>query len=286
MTTLRVGGVPEHFNYPWHLAIKNNSFDSQGVYLDWKDFPSGTGDMCEALRSGEIDLAVILIEGIIKDIIEGNPSKILQTYVETPLLWGIYVNAKSNLNSISDLENKRIAISRHGSGSHLMAVVNAYNQGWDIDSLDFIIVKTLEGGIKSLQNNKADYFLWEYFTSKPFVDQGIFKQIDECPTPWPCFVIAANNKAIQNYPEEIKSTLSIINSTNRDFKSIADIDKTLATKYNQQLVDIQKWLRITEWNHGNPISAELISNVQNKLLRFNVIKTKKNENEFIKNMYF
>lgn len=286
MTTINIGGVPEHFNYPWYLALKKKSFEAKGINFRWKDFPGGTGDMSQALRSGEIDLAVILTEGIIKDIIDGNPSRILQTYVETPLIWGIHVNANSEFNKISDLKNKRIAISRYGSGSHLMAIVNAHNQGWDIDTLEFVIVKNLEGGVKAIQKNEADYFLWEHFTTKPFVDQGIFKRIDDCPTPWPCFVIAAREKAIQDHHEEIKSILDIINTENKDFKSIIDIDKTLAKRYDQQLVDIQKWLSITEWNHGKPISEELISYVQNKLIKFNVIKTKKNKNEFIKNMYF
>lgn len=286
MVNLNIGGVPEHFNYPWYLALKKKYFHERGVNLRWKDFPGGTGDMSKALRSGEIDLAVILTEGIIKDIIDGNPSKILQTYVDTPLIWGVHVHADANFEQMSDLENKRIAISRYGSGSHLMAIVNAFNQGWNIDSLEFVIVKNLEGGIQAIQDHKADYFLWEHFTTKPFVDKGIFKRIDDCPTPWPCFVLAATDKVLDQHPEEVRTVLEIINQENKQIKTISNIDQILSKRYDQQLEDIQKWLSITEWNHGKPISKELISDVQNKLLRFNVIKTKKNENEFIKNMYF
>ena len=116
MINLKIGGVPEHFNYPWYLALKNKEFTQQGINLRWKDFPGGTGDMCQALRSGETDIAIILTEGIIKDIIDGNPSKILQTYVNTPLIWGIHVAENSTFQNIGDLEGKRIAISRYGSG--------------------------------------------------------------------------------------------------------------------------------------------------------------------------
>ena len=35
----------------------------------------------------ETDIAVILTEGIIKDIAAGNPSKIVQVYVQSPLIW-------------------------------------------------------------------------------------------------------------------------------------------------------------------------------------------------------
>jgi hypothetical protein len=40
--------------------------------------------MCQMLRDGETDIAVILTEGIVKDIVAGNPSKIVQVYVESP----------------------------------------------------------------------------------------------------------------------------------------------------------------------------------------------------------
>jgi ABC-type nitrate/sulfonate/bicarbonate transport system substrate-binding protein len=286
MVHLKIAGVPEHFNYPWYLTLKNKQYQKHGVNLRWKDYPGGTGDMCKALRTGETDIAIVLTEGIIKDIVEGNPSKIVQTYVTTPLIWGIHVSANSDFNCISDLQNKRIAISRLGSGSHLMAIVNAYNQGWDIESLDFRIVKNLEGGIHALQNDEADYFMWEHFTTKPYVDQGIFRRIDDCPTPWPCFVIAVRDEILEKFPTQVQNIIETINATNTIFKSLQDIDNVLSKRYEQQLEDIQKWLSITEWNAGKPISEKFISDVQNKLIQFNVLEKKKKPKEFIKNMYF
>jgi sulfonate transport system substrate-binding protein len=285
MVDLKIGGVPEHFNYPWYLTLKNKEYQKHGINLRWKDYHGGTGEMCNALRTGETDIAIILTEGIIKDIIDGNPSKILQTYVTTPLIWGIHVSEKSTIQEISELENKRIAMSGYGSGSHLMAIVNAYNQGWNLKTLDFVVVETLEGGIEALQNNKADYFMWEHFTTKPYVDQQIFRRIVNCPTPWPCFVIAVRNEVLEKYPEKITQILAIINETTRGFKSIENIDEVLSKRYDQQLVDVQKWLSITEWNPGEMATEEFISEVQNKLLHFNVINQKKNSSEFIKNMY-
>jgi hypothetical protein len=29
MTTIKIVGVPEHFNLPWHLAIENDEFNQQ-----------------------------------------------------------------------------------------------------------------------------------------------------------------------------------------------------------------------------------------------------------------
>ena len=106
--------------------------------------------MCKALRTGEVDIAIVLTEGIIKDIAAGNPSKIVQTYIETPLIWGIHVSATSSFQKTEDLEHATIAISRFGSGSHLMAIVNAHQQGWNIEKLQFKVVGNLQGGIDAL----------------------------------------------------------------------------------------------------------------------------------------
>ncbi|WP_298763803.1 substrate-binding domain-containing protein [uncultured Polaribacter sp.] len=285
MTNLKVGGVPEHFNYPWYLTLKNKAYTKRNINLRWQDFPGGTGQMCKALRQGEVDIAIVLTEGIIKDIANGNPSKILQTFVSTPLIWGIHVGAKSKFTKMADLEHATIAISRFGSGSHLMAIVNAYNQGWNIENLKFKVIGNLQGGIAALTNGEADYFMWEHFTTKPLVDNGTFRRIDDCPTPWPCFVIAVRNEVLENNFNEVKEVLDIINAETRNFKKINNIDEILATRYEQQLEDIQKWLKITEWNDGKPLTKNLVTRIQNKMVQFNVIQEKKNSGELIKNMY-
>ena len=285
MTNLKVGGVPEHFNYPWYLTLKNKEYSKQNINLRWQDFPGGTGQMCKALRNGDVDIAIVLTEGIIKDIAAGNPSKIVQTFVKTPLIWGIYVGAKSTFKKIEDLEHATIAISRFGSGSHLMAIVNAYNQGWDVTGLKFKVVGDLQGGINALTSGEADYFMWEHFTTKPLVDQGVFRRIDDCPTPWPCFVVAVRNEVLENNFEDVKKVLDIINFETKYFKKRFAIDQTLANRYEQQLEDIQQWLKITEWNDGKPITKNLITRIQNKMVQFNVMKEKQISGNFIKNMY-
>ena len=285
MTNLKVGGVPEHFNYPWYLTLKDKKYSKHNINLRWQDYPGGTGEMCKALRNGELDIAIVLTEGIIKDITDGNSSKIIQTFVNSPLIWGIHVGAKSTFKKIKELEHATVAISRFGSGSHLMAIVNARNQGWDVSKLKFKVIGDLQGGIDALTNGEADYFMWEHFTTKPLVDQGVFRRIDDCLTPWPCFVVAVRNEVLENNFEDVKKVLDIINFETKYFKKRFAIDQTLANRYEQQLEDIQQWLKITEWNDGKPITKNLITRIQNKMVQFNVIKEKQISGNFIKNMY-
>ena len=281
MKTIKIAGVPEHFNLPWHLCIENGEFEAVGIDLQWTDVPEGTGKMCQMLRDGETDIAVILSEGIVKDINAENPSKIVQVYVERPLIWGIHVAANSNFKTLSDLENKKVAISRLGSGSQLMAYVNANNQGWNTENLQFEIVNTIDGAVESLTKGESDYFMWEHFMTKPLVDKGIFRRIDDCPTPWPCFVIAVREEILKKYPNAIEQILEIINITTQEFKEIPSIDRTLATKYHQKIEDIQEWLRLTEWSQ-KPLSEKMLNKIQNQLFDLKIIEKKGTFAELVK----
>ena len=270
MTSLQIVGVPEHFNLPWHLCLENGEFEKENIDLQWTDVPEGTGKMCQMLRDGAADIAVVLTEGIIKDIVNGNPSKIVQVYVESPLIWGIHVAAHSKFQTLADLKNTKVAISRLGSGSQLMAYVNAKNQGWDTSKLQFEIVNTLDGGITALTEGTADYFMWEHFMTKPLVDKGIFRRLADCPTPWPCFVIAVREEVLAKQPETIKTLLEIINAKTHNFKDIPNIETRLATTYHQKEEDIEEWLSLTEWSQDK-IDVELLNRIQKQLLELHII---------------
>ncbi|NNM17841.1 MAG: ABC transporter substrate-binding protein, partial [Croceitalea sp.] len=42
MKKVKIIGVPEHFNLPWHLAIEEGAFEARGIDLVWTDIPEGT----------------------------------------------------------------------------------------------------------------------------------------------------------------------------------------------------------------------------------------------------
>ena len=274
MKNVRIGGVPEHFNYAWYLALKQGHFKEHNIDVRWKDYFGGSGQMTKALRENEIDMAVILTEGIIKDITEGNPSKIVQIFVESPLIWGIHVAQDSTYKNLSELKGQKAAISRYGSGSHLMAYVNALKLKWNTASdLQFEVVKDLDGAVESLSRKEADYFMWEKFTTKPLVDEKIFRRLGDCPTPWPCFVIAVRDEFILNEKETLQNILKTINTITSSFKEIPQIDRIISERYQQKNEDVKAWLEITEWSQKN-IDPKTVEAIQNQLLKLNIISEK------------
>ena len=154
-----------------------------------------------------------------------------------------------------------------------MSIVNAENQKWDASKLEFEVVNTIDGAVEALTSGKADYFMWERFMTKPLVDQGIFRRIDDCPTPWPCFVIAVRNEFLENNPNVIEQILEIINTTTEEFKIIPSIDRTLASKYNQEVDAIQEWLKLTNWSQKQ-MTTPSFDKIMEQLLKLKIIDKK------------
>jgi ABC-type nitrate/sulfonate/bicarbonate transport system substrate-binding protein len=262
--TIRLGGVPEHFNLPIHLAIEDGSFEQNGVNIDWITFKGGTGQMTKALRSGEADACILLTEGIIKDIIAGNKSKIISGYINTPLIWGVHTGAENELQYHRQIYDKQYAISRFGSGSHLMAIVDATVQDKKIDKEQFTIIKNLDGALESLQSLTTDVFYWEKYTTKPYVDNGMLRRVGEFVTPWPCFMIAATHEILDRAPEAILNMLQTIHASCTKFMQTDEFIPIVAKRYDQQLKDVERWYHATEWAvHGWVSNKTLRSVVQN-----------------------
>lgn len=117
--------------------------------------------------------------------------------------------------------------------------------------------------------------------TQPLVDQGIFRRVADCPTPWPCFVIAVRNEFLENHPQTLALLLEIINNTTIEFKEIPSIDRTLASKYHQKTEDIQQWLSLTKWSQ-KPLEEKVLNKIQNQLFDLKIIDKKGTFAEIVK----
>lgn len=270
-TVLRIGGVPEHFNLPWHLAIERGEFSQKGVDVQWCDYPAGTGAMMHDLQQGQLDVAIALTEGAVAGVINQQAAKVLQFYVTSPLVWGIHVAAQSPWQEVSQLEGKRYAISRMGSGSHLMAFVHAQKQGWDPGRLSLVTVGGIEGARKALAQQEADVFLWEKYMTKPLVDNGEFRRVGECPTPWPCFIVVASSKILQKQPGAVAAALCTVQETCRQFMADSQAPQQVANRYHLQEQDAQAWFQQTTWATVHSLSRDALAFVIHTLYELGTI---------------
>lgn len=247
MEVLKLGGVPEHFNMPWQQLIQSKKLLKKGIDLQWEDFPGGTGAMIDALNNNQIDMAMLLTEGAIKGIDNGGKYKIISFYVDSPLIWAAHVPAHAPFQTMDDIKGKIYAISRYGSGSHLMSFVDAQKRGWPTDNLQFKLVSNLNGARAALKNREADIFYWEKFTTKKYVDSGEFRSIGECPTPYACFVVCATEQALKAKKKLVFKTLKSVFKACENLDMNPDRISIIANYYQLSETDVAAWIKDIKW---------------------------------------
>jgi hypothetical protein len=136
---------------------------------------------------------------------------------------------------------------------------------------DFVIIGNLEGARKALASQQADLFMWEKFTTKPFVDSGEFKFLGECRTPWPCFVVVATDEFINNQNESLHEVLDIINQSCHDLKSNQEAVDLIAWRYQIKLADAMQWFSELEYAARPQISEAYMNDILAKLKQFSII---------------
>ncbi|KAG7089456.1 hypothetical protein E1B28_011141 [Marasmius oreades] len=211
--TLRIGYVREHFSSP----LLQFAEDDQEQTFSLVECPSGTGQLISRLTNDEIDVAIALTDPLISGIANGSKAyKLVGSYVSTPLNWAVIAGKESQYNNISDLKDTTIGISRIGSGSQTMAYVMALQQDWPSQGMKFRVNNDIRGLITSVNEGTSSAFMWEWFTTKPFLDAGEVRFIGSVPTPWPSWLIAAQPSVSS---DSLKAFLSTLSTYVRSFDS-------------------------------------------------------------------
>lgn len=265
-TTIRIGGVPEHFNLPWRLSIEEQLFDVLDTTVEWTDFPGGTGAIMKALDAGEIDMATPLTEGAVTAIAKGSASQLVRLWVDSPLLWGVYADGSSTAETIADLEGQRFAISRPGSGSELMSMVMAQDLGWTLPDDAFVVVGGLTGALEALPAGDAGIFIWNKSMTQPHVDDGTFKRVGVFGTPWPSFAVAATNALCAEHPGLAESLVDIAAGRAAGFTIDDSAALIVAERYGLGVEGAAEWLQQVHFTpSGTALDQKVLDSVADRM---------------------
>ncbi|KAJ5995604.1 hypothetical protein N7481_002581 [Penicillium waksmanii] len=313
--TIRIGYVPEHYLTPLHLALRSPAVASLPFKLVLTPFPAGTGHMITSLRSNEIDLCIGLTEGWVAGLTgktqPQNPAeggyKVIGHWVDNPLRWAIVTGRnRDEINGVADLQNKRVGVSRLGSGSHIMSFVLAQQQKWKSDSLETVPLGPfgpLRAGVTGIDKEKpdqapnpsAEFFMWEHFTTKPYFHPTIetpnppLKNIGEIFTPWPSWMIVASTALFPN-PEQDERLAALFQAFDQGIKDFeADTNKVvrllgtgeLGCNYIEE--DAVEWLKDVKFTDATRgVDRKVIENVVDILKVAGVIDTAMENDEAIR----
>ena len=281
MVTIKIGGVPEHFNLPWQLAIEQQLFEKHNIHVDWNYYAGGTGEMVAALKNNELDLAILLTEGFLSAVSKGLQAVVVKEYISSPLVWGIFTGSHSGIKSVYDESAKKIAISRPGSGSHLMALIHAEQRGESITDYESVEIKSLQGAVHSLVNNETDLFYWEKYTTKAHVESGELKMIGEFSAPWSSFLVTANKSILAEKGEQILTVLALMNDFCIDF--VKDFNSTieLQKRFHLTEAEVKTWLAQTIWNTSFSLRKQGLRNAIDSLQKIDASFAIPDYNSFV-----
>ncbi|KAI0405274.1 hypothetical protein F4802DRAFT_563780 [Xylaria palmicola] len=262
---IRIGFVPEHFSTPIHFAQKYFGLDAKLI-----PFPSGTGHMITAIRAGEIDIGIGLTEawvaGLGKEDAPGDGGyRIVGTFVETPLCWAISTGAeRPEITSVDSLKGSKIGISRIGSGSQVMGYVLADQQGWlsspsssassDDPYAEFVVLQNFANLRAAVNDGRADFFMWEHFTSKRYYDSGEIRRVGDIYTPWSSWKIVASTALLdageqgRPYPR-LMDVFARLDRGVRYFEAHPDeAVEYISTRLDYSAEDAREWLRTVRFS--------------------------------------
>lgn len=278
---IRITGVPEHFNLPWRKIVNQQPFLERQVRLEWIDESRGSGQMNQALRKGETDIAIVLTESFLKDHQQGNSSKLIGFHVKSPLIWGIHVGSQSKYKSLQDIQNPRFYISRLGSGSNLMAYVLAKRENWNSNELQFEIVDNLDGALSRYESDPDAIFLWEKYTTMPWVQSGQLRRIGEVPSPWPCFGISCRQEVIDQFGDLIFDLRDQVYQLSNSLQKAPDLAEEISSLYHLDKEQVSEWLLQTEWETESIIDTNTLNLAMEKMVELGILSEKINPKAFL-----
>lgn len=281
---LIVGGVPEPFNLPLDLVNERNSLRNGGFdRIVWKKVQEGTAALIEGLHDGSFHVVTALTEGAVAAALKDSSLQIVGSYVDSSLNWAVITSAQQEqFHSIADLGSSpvRAGISRYGSGSHLMPLILAKQQSWR--SLpEFVVCNNFSGLRQSVISGTSDFFMWEWFMTKPYVEENLLKFIGNVPTPWPSVCFLAKKDVINSFKAELFSALCAIREAACEFRG-ADVSDTnnegfrvsvnkIVSQFSFKSQDADAWLRSVRFSRDGAVSVSTIETISQALCEAGVV---------------
>jgi sulfonate transport system substrate-binding protein len=114
--------------------------------------------------------------------------------------------------------------------------------------------------------------MWERFMTQPLVDKGEFRRLGECPTPWPCFVIAVRRQILNQHQPQLQKLLQVIYRASESFMASKTAPGLVSRKFGLTPEDAAAWFSQTRWARTHHFPEPVLQNVVNTLLELKLIE--------------
>lgn len=206
---LRIGWVYAMANAPALIADKKGFYAAEGLNVDIKSFNDGPL-LQQAVAAGDLDVAYVGSPPVYHWFSRGLESKILAqvNYGQAAVI----ANAKSPINTVSDLRGKKLAGVAKGSGMDVLLRGYVLKEKAKLDpEQDVSIINMPAPNMNAaLEHNEVDAaFSWEPFVSQSLL-RGTSKLVldvnKELPQ-YPWYVVISLPKTLKERPDDVTKLL-------------------------------------------------------------------------------
>lgn len=206
---LRIGWVYAMANAPAVIAEKKGFYAAEGLNVESKPFTDGPL-LQQAVAAGDLDIAYVGSPPVYHWFSRGLKSKILAqvNYGQAAVI----ANAKSPINSVADLRNKKLAGVAKGSGMDVLLRGYVLKEKARLDpDQDLTIVAMPPGNMNAaLEHSDVDAaFSWEPFVSQSLLrgSSKLILDVNKELPQYPWYVIIGVPKTLQDRPDDVVKLL-------------------------------------------------------------------------------
>ena len=238
-TKVRVGFLQILASLPLYVAEENGYFIEAGIEIEKIPFQTGE-QLNDAFIRGDIDIAPensllpvlrteILNPGITKVYALGDITK------ETPFATLIVKNSAS-INSLSDLENKKVGVFPGGTSKNLLRKF-LDSKGIDTTKVEFIELPPTTQ-LQALSSGSIDVLLAFEPTTAIAIESGEYRKLysgvwAEIMNHNPLGVAVIANKFIQDKPNLARKTVEVFDKAHRFMRTNDGETRIIIAKYVQ-----------------------------------------------------
>jgi NitT/TauT family transport system substrate-binding protein len=206
---LRIGWVYAMANAPAVIAEKKGFYAAEGLNVESKPFTDGPL-LQQAVAAGDLDVAYVGSPPVYHWFSRGLKSKILAqvNYGQAAVI----ASAKSPINSVADLRNKKLAGVAKGSGMDVLLRGYVLKEKARLDpDQDLTIVAMPPGNMNAaLEHSDVDAaFSWEPFVSQSLLrgSSKLILDVNKDLPQYPWYVIIGVPKTLQDRPDDVVKLL-------------------------------------------------------------------------------
>jgi len=281
-TKIKIGYLPITHSWPLFLLMEKYSSEMKKADVELVKFTSWP-DLTEALNAGKIQAGVTMLEIVLASKIKGLPLEVVALSHRN----GDFITSALEINSLSDLKNKTVAIPHRLSGHNILLYKALKDEG-----IQYSDIRIREMPPPDMPAALASGVISAYVVAEPFGSQSVFngkgKNLLSAEKIWPgwiCCGLATNTKFLIENEDAMSEVVRSFSLAGKAIHANPEMAPTIAEKYTG--VKKAYWEQALTWTNYSDLrpDADELAMVNDYLVEMGVLNKSTDVNEIIRGRF-